>query len=427
MQEILEMTQKELERVKILTQVKERKISQVLAAKILKVSDRQIRNLLARLNLEGDKGVISKKRGKLKNHCLPKDIRENALAIVRNHYEDFGPKLANEYLKSQHDIRISNETLRQWMIQTHLWIPRTQQKNIHLPRKRKGNFGELIQIDGSHHDWFEGRLPPCVLMVFIDDATSLITSLYFSQTENLEAYLRTLQHHLEVYGIPLACYGDRCSVNIPRVVNFEKESTQFKRVLDELDCKLLLANSPQAKGRVERVNRTLQDRLVKEMRIKGISTIAEANKFLEGYIERHNQLFAKRPREQGNAHRAIAGLRLEQILSVRETRCLNKDFIIQYDNKFYQILGQEEKLHFFKGGKIEIRTMLNGKKIAMFENKKVQMISLGELKAKVLDMKQIMEWKEKNHYQPPKSHPYKDQSYRQMLKQKGLQQGDYGT
>jgi hypothetical protein len=426
MEEILEMTKKELERIKVLSQVREKKITQVTAAKILKISDRQVRYLLAEIKIYGDKGIISKKRGRLRNHCIPKNVKKDALKLVKEHYQDFSPKLANEFLKSQHKIHISNETLRKWMIEIHLWVPNTQQKNIHRPRERRGRFGELIQIDGSHHDWFEGRSPRCVLMVAIDDATSLLTSLYFAPAETLEAYLKTLQYHLQTYGIPQAFYGDHCSVNIPRVLSLGNESTQFKKILNELGCELILANSPQAKGRVERVNRTLQDRLVKEMRLRGISSIAAANEFLEEYMEKHNALFAKKPGERGNVHRSIEGLCLEQVLCVRETRTLSKDFTIQLDNTFYKIEPQEGNLSFYKGAEIEIRTMLDGNKIALFKKTIVSMHVLKDIENQILDSKQIEEWKIKKQYTPPPNHPYKKGSYNRMLKEKH-QVKRYGT
>jgi hypothetical protein len=426
MEELLEMTKKELERIKILSQLKGKKITQITATKILKISDRQIRNLLAEIKIHGDKAIISKKRGKLRNHCIPKKVKEDALKLVNEHYPDFSPKLANEFLKSQHNINISNETLRKWMIEIHLWIPHTQQKNMHRPRERRGRFGELIQIDGSHHDWFEGRSPKCVLMVAIDDATSLLTSLYFAPAETLEAYLKTLQYHLQTYGIPQAFYGDRCSVNVPRVLSLGNESTQFKKILNELGCDLILANSPQAKGRVERVNRTLQDRLVKEMRLKGISSIDAANEFLEEYMERHNALFAKNPGERGNAHRSIEGLCLEQVLCVRETRILSKDFTIQFDNTFYKIDFPERKLPFYKGAEIEIRTMLDGNKIALFKKTIVSMHALKDIENQILDKKQMEEWKTRKQYTPPLSHPYKNESYNRMLQEKH-QAEMYGT
>lgn len=231
---------------------------------------------------KGNKAIISKKRGLPSNRSLSKSFKSQVMSLVYNYYSDFGPKLANEYLQQNHGIKLSTGTLRLWMVEKHIWIAKAKNKRIHPLRERRKCFGELIQIDGSHHDWFEGRSPLCVLMVFIDDATSLITSLHFAESESLEAYFLTLKKHLETYGRPLCFYGDKCSTLKGRGLQ-AIEPTQFEGVLKDLDCSLILANTPQAKGRVERCNRTLQDRLIKEMRIKGISTIEQANAMLEEY------------------------------------------------------------------------------------------------------------------------------------------------
>ena len=196
MEETFLMTKKEIERLKVLTQVIDCKLSQVIAAKKLGLSERQVRRLVIKIKLQGDRSMISKKRGKVSNRCLPNQLKAKALSLLQNHYVDFGPQLANEYLKKEHQIFVSTETLRLWMIETHLWIPRSRRdKKLHPLRQRRGCFGELIQIDGSYHDWFEGRADPCVLMVFVDDATSTITSLYFSETESLQAYYHALENH----------------------------------------------------------------------------------------------------------------------------------------------------------------------------------------------------------------------------------------
>ena len=419
MKEVLEMSEVEISRVKTLHLVIEKKISQIIAAKRLNLSARQVRSLLKRLKEEGDKGLISKKRGKSSNHQLDAQLKTKVLCLVRELYEDFGPQLANEYLKNYHEINISTETLRRWMIETHLWIPRcNREKKRHLPRERRRHFGELIQGDGSHHYWFENRSEPCVLMVFIDDATSVITSMYFSETESLEAYYHTLEKHIKFYGIPRGFYGDRCSVLTPRTQIINGEGTQFHKALKELGCELILAHSAQAKGRVERVNRTLQDRLVKELRIKGISNIEEANIFLEEYRVQHNKIFSKKPSEQIDAHRPLEGISLENVLSIREERTLSKDYVVQFKNTFYEISPQEKNAHLFKGAKIEIRESLSGNMIALFKGKVVSMKPLSEIEDQLMDEKKILNWKPMKHYIPPSTHPYKNQSYVAKMKEK---------
>jgi hypothetical protein len=298
------------------------------------------------------------------------------------------------------------------MIHANLWIPNQQEKNIHLPRERRSAFGELIQVDGSHHAWFENRGPSCVLMVYIDDATSEITSLHFSESEDLEAYYAGLTKHILNYGIPLSLYGDRCSVLTPR----EKTPTgrtQFKRALEELSCELILAQSPQAKGRVERANRTLQDRLVKMLRINDVRTIEEGNRVLEEYRKQHNELFSKRTSEQVDAHRPLEGIDLNQVLCKLELRTLDKNFVVQFRNTFFQIYSQEGDVHLFKGAKVEIRELSDGSRSAFVSGKKVLLRSLNEAYILELDEKQVVDWKPKHNHSAAKTHPYKINKFRQ--------------
>lgn len=411
------MTTKELNRINILSKVLNKELSQVIAAKQMGVTERHMRRLVKEFKSHGNKSIISKKRGKKGNRCLPQDFKRNVLHIVNKYYQDFGPTLASEYLFKNHNIKISVETLRRWMIEINLWVSRSKGKKIYPPRQRRLKFGELIQIDGSHHDWFEGRSPPCVLMVFIDDATSAITSLHFSETENLEAYYKALEKQIINYGIPLSVYGDRCSVLTPRVPSFKKDSTQFQKALKELNCKLVLASSPQAKGKVERANRTLQDRLVKELRIKGISTIEEGNLFLEEFRKTYNKTFSKKPNEPVNAHRPLDGICLENVLCTRETRTLNKDNVLQFQNKHYLIKAQDKRTYLFKGAKIEIRTLSDEKRQAFLNGSKVDMILLGEVEVPIVNEKEMLVWKTKKKYIPPKNHPYK-RNYNASCEQK---------
>lgn len=421
MEETVEMSIKELERIKVLSQVREGKMTQALAAKSLNISDRQVRKLLSRLEVGGDIAIISKKRGKPSNNRLPFEIKEKALSLARDHYVDFGPKLTMEYLQKEHALCISKETLRKWMIECHLWIPRRQGKGkLHPPRERRRAFGELVQVDGSHHDWFEGRSPPCCLMVFIDDATSAITSLHFSKGEDFEAYAKGFSKHLENYGIPLSLYGDRCSVLTPREQT-PTGITQFHKSLKELNCELILARSPQAKGRVERANRTLQDRLVKMLRIRGVNTIDQANEVLEEYQQEHNRYFSKKPDEHQNAHRPLDGICLQNVFSIREIRTLDKDFVIQFENTFYQISAQSNNIRLYKRGKIEIRKQLDGIRRAFFLGKEVKMTSLRIEASPVIDSKILMSWDLKHQYKTPMSHPYKQSCFRKRIIRKKVQ------
>ena len=226
------------------------------------------------------------------------------------YYADFGPTLAAEKLGERHDLRVSRETLRGWMRQAGIWLPRAERKRIQQPRHRREHFGELIQIDGSEHRWFEDRAAPCTLLVFIDDATSRLMELRFVPSESTFAYFEALKSYLQRHGRPVAFYSDKHSIF--RVSKEDAASgdgmTQFGRALSELNIEILCANTSQAKGRVERAHHTLQDRLVKELRLAGISTIEAANAFLPAFVQTYNGRFAKPPARDRDLHRSIAGM-----------------------------------------------------------------------------------------------------------------------
>jgi transposase len=421
------MSKKEVERIKILSRVVGGDLSQILASKQLGISDRQVRNLLKKQELEGDQGIVSKQRGKRSNRRLDDALKEKALQLVREYYYDFGPTLASEYLESRDGIKVSKETLRNWMIEAKIWFPGKRKVNLHPLRPRRGYFGELCQVDGSLHAWFEDRAPDCVLMVCVDDATSTITSLHFSETESLEAYFALFEKHLKTYGIPLNIYGDRCSVLTPRNPKDNEDCTQFKLALNELGCALILARSSQAKGRVERANETLQDRLVKDLRLQNISTIQEANAMLEEFRKQYNRRFAKKPGQQGDAHRALDGVNLEHILCIRDTRTLTKDFTIQFHNTFYQISTQDKRIDLCRGSKIEIRQLRNQKLVAMFREKQLSITPLSQVESPILDEKQFLEWKACKHYTPPVTHPYKHGYHLHKIRGEMLAEGKYNS
>jgi hypothetical protein len=266
MEEVLNMSTKELERYDVLNGVNKKTMTQIKAAELLGITDRKIRNLLTILKRKGPCGLMSRKRGVASNRRKSADFKHQVLSIIQEKYEDFGPSFANEKLADVHKLNVSTETLRKWMMEAHIWNPRRRKGKTHPLRKRKDCFGEMIQVDGSHEFWFEERGDRCALIVFVDDATGKITSLQFSKGESLDAYFKAMEKHLKRYGKPLSIYSDHFSVFDSQV---EGNLTQFKRALETLGIKSLLANSPQAKGRVERANRTLQDRLIKEMRLLG--------------------------------------------------------------------------------------------------------------------------------------------------------------
>ncbi|WP_439651478.1 ISNCY family transposase [Maritalea mediterranea] len=339
------MSERELNRVEIISQVAEAQLDVTQAADLLCMSRRQVFRLLKRYRQTGLSGLRHTARGRSPNNRIRSAKRQYILELIRDNYPDFGPTLAAEMLVAHHHIVISRETLRKWMIEDGLWLSRKQRRTFHQPRLRRECYGELIQIDGSDHYWFEDRAPPCTLLVFIDDATSSLMQLRFVKSESTFSYFEALEFYLKQHGRPVAFYSDKHCVF--RVANQGAKSghgmTQFGRALNELNIEILCANSSQAKGRVERVNRTLQDRLVKELRIADISDIEQANVFLSEFVARHNFKFAKAARRPDNLHRAlnVEPDRLKDILCWRDERYVGRQLAFSYDRKRI-ILEQNE-------------------------------------------------------------------------------------
>jgi len=334
--EILHMSEQEQSRAEVICLYIDGHIKQKTAAKRIGLSTRQVRRQAKEYRLHGAKALIHGNRGKVSNRKIRDDIKLRALGLVRKHYHDFGPTFAAEKLLEKHEISISSETLRQWMISDGVW----KTKN-HPTRERRPRMGELVQIDGTPHDWFEGRSAKCSLMVFIDDATSKLVDLQFYPSEGTQAYMEGLRRYIKAYGRPVALYSDRHSslaVNTVDAASGE-QLTQFGRALKTLDIEHIKANSPQAKGRVERANLTLQDRLLKEMRLEGISNIEEGNAFLATYMAKHNQKFAVLPASDEDANRPVlhSEEELDLIFSKHHKRKLSKNLALQYNNTIYQV------------------------------------------------------------------------------------------
>ena len=336
------MSQQELSRLEVIQQVQNKQLTQIDAAKRLKVSTRQLRRLQQDFVKLGAIGLQSKHRGRPGNNKISVNIITQVLQLLRTDYVGFAPTFAAEKLEEHHQLVISKETLRQLMIKHHLWTPKQRRRiKPHQMRARRPCFGELVQADGSPHDWFEGRGEVCCLIVFIDDATSKIVEMRFVPVESTEAYFDALENYIKRYGRPLALYTDKHGIFRINAVEAEKTTgdTQFSRACRELDIKLICAHSPQAKGRVERANKTMQDRLVKEMRLKNICTLEAANAYLPEFIEKHNQRFAKEPASPQDAHRKTLpnDETLQLILSHQTTRILSKNLELSYNNIIYQI------------------------------------------------------------------------------------------
>lgn len=335
------MSRKEISRLEAMVWLKEKNKSQKEVAALLKLSIRQTKRLWQRYRMYGPKGLISKHRGRPSNNMLPKELRGNVLFLIKNKYVDFGPTFLQEKLCEVEKIEVSRETLRKMMIVEGIWKGRKRKlAPIHQSRERRASLGELVQIDGSPHDWFEGRADKCCLLAYIDDAAGKIQQLHFEPTETTEGYFKATRSYIKKHGIPLAFYSDRNAifrVNRPEV--FLENDTQFGRAMKQLGVELICANSPQAKGRVERLNKTLQDRLIKELRLRGISDIKTANEYLPVFIEDYNRRFAVVPRSETNVHKkvALAEEALDLIFSFQDERKLSKNLEISYKNTIYQI------------------------------------------------------------------------------------------
>jgi hypothetical protein len=355
------MTAKDVLRSQVMAQVMEGKLDQASAAGRLGISVRQVKRLKRRMQDEGTQGLLSKKRGKPSNRRTPDDVLAKAVALIGAHYADFGPTLACEKLEDVHKIKLSVETVRQAMLRAGLWKARRGAgARTHAMRERRARRGELIQIDGSPHDWFEGRAPRCCLLVFIDDATSELMALRFVDAETTLGYMGLLEEHVLTHGLPAAIYSDRHSifqVNRGDRKDVSHTQTQFARALEQLGVEGIQANSPQAKGRVERANQTLQDRLVKEMRLQGISSQKAANAWLPQFIRAFNRRFAVKPTAPDDAHVAYGGTHaaLRRILSIHMKRRLSSNLSCQLDGLLYQVQAAGQGLA-LRGADVHIVT-----------------------------------------------------------------------
>jgi len=415
MEDFLVMSKKEVERIKIMECLTQGGLKQKQASEILGIGTRQIKRLLRAYRLHGEQGLISKKRGKLSNNQLQKELEKRIIELIRSQYFDYGPTLAHEKLKELDNIAVSVTTVRNLMIKHKIWFPkRAKQPVIHQLRERRPCFGEVVQIDGSPHDWFEGRAPKCTLLVFIDDATGKLLQLWFRPTEDLQGYFEACQKYFPKYGRPISWYLDRSGIfRVNQGKNKGISLTQFARAMKELDIKLIYARTPQAKGRVERVNQTLQDRLVKELRRKKISDIETANKFLPTFIDDYNRRFAVVPKDPTDAHRSLLPHHnLERILSQHNIRKLIKSLTLQYKNTLYQIIT-DKRTRRLVGAKVTVIESFTGKITIEYQGEELVYTKYHEqpYSGEICDSKDLNylldHWKDKKTYRPSADHPWR--------------------
>lgn len=406
---IIIMSYEEAKRLQYIRKALDGGLSQVRAAEVLGISDRQVRRVVQRVRVEGDGGVVHRLRGKESNRKYGEEFKERVLIAYRRKYEGFGPLLASEKLEEREKIKISDETLRKWLMEAGLWQKGRRKRKHRQWRERKKQYGEMVQMDGSHHDWLEGRGAKLVLMGYSDDATGRVYCRFYPYEGTIPA-MDSFKRYVRKYGIPASVYLDKhttyksCKKTTIEEELAGKESySQFERSLHELEVEVIHANSPQAKGRIERLFLTFQDRLIKEMRLRRIKTVAEANEFLEGYLPNYNKRFSVTAQEQGTMHRKIPyGMNIDRILCIKEERTLRNDFTVLYYTKLFQVLEatKAEKVSVEEGLDGTIRLYYKGQslKYKQIESRPFQRIRKKKEPYIARGSKQWI---------PPKDHPWR--------------------
>jgi len=404
--EIIILRPKELKRLKIIQEVINKHITQKQASSLLALSQRQIANLVKRIREEGDKGIIHRLRSKPSHRAFPQKLKDKVINLYKKKYHDFGPTLATEKLLELDSIKLSRETLRKWLISEGLWIRKRKLRKHRFWRPRCECFGQMVQLDGSHHKWLEDRGPELVLMTYVDDATNKVFARFYDYEGTIPA-MDSFKRYLQKYGVPQTIYVDKHTTyrsyakqTIEEQLQNRMPQSQFERALDELGINLIHASSPQAKGRVERTLRTFQDRLIKEMRLKNIRTKEQANNFLRWYLPRFNERFSIEPINPTNLHRPIPKtIDLDKIFSIKTKRALRSDFTIRHNKRLYQILDMPKGV---RTKYVFVEERLNGKLYINYNG--------FALKYKLINVKPPKPekpYKPKNKYIPPKDHPWR--------------------
>lgn len=392
---VLTLSQKEIDRLMIITQIEENKITVLKAGELLALSQRQIYRILKRTRTEGVKGIVHKLRGRRSNRGYPKQLKEKIIGIYRKQYSDYGPTLYSEMLTEYHNISLNRETVRNWLRENSITTSLRKKRPHRRKRERRNCYGELIQFDGSYHDWFEGRGAECCLLNCVDDATGKVY-LKFAISENTQDVMMALWEYVKINGIPRSIYIDRASVYYA-----EGKLTDFGRAMKELGVELIFAKSPQAKGRVERANRTLQDRLIKALRREGISNIAEANNFLQKkFIKDFNRRFAAEP-EAANVHRSAKEYNLTNIFCFKTNRQVRNDYTINLSGGYVQLLKGSSPLPRPKQD-VTISKWLNGEMHIYFNRQQLNFTELDSKPGK----------KGYKIIKPSKDHPFRKMNQR---------------
>ena len=389
-------------RLDALARVKRGELTVVAAADLMGVSLRQARRTWKRFKVEGDRGLVHRLRGRLGNRRLSEDVRARAVKLHQERYADFGPTLACEKLASEHELTLSPDTLTALLKERGLWERRRGRGKHRKRRERRASFGSLLQMDGSRHDWFEGRGPWCVLMVAIDDATSR-TYARFYPAETTRAAFDVFGRWVGRHGLPRATYVDRHSIY--RDEGHPQKPTQFGRAMKELGVELICARSPQAKGRVERRNAVFQDRLVKEMRLRNINDMARANALLEGlFLADLDRRYAIKPAAEQDLHRGLPpGVTLEEVLCVREERVVGQDWCVRWNNRWLQI-GREHATLNLPRRRVLVRELADGRLLQDYQGRRLTFTELSARPGPAAKPKKVIV--NNRRYKPPADHPW---------------------
>ena len=407
--DIIIMSRKEFTRTPVVYSVINKQITQQDAANILSLSRRQIIRLVKKVRQKGDIALVHNSRGRPSNRAITLDIKNRILALCSTKYQGFGPTFASEKLFEIEKLSLHPDTLRRWFREAGIEYKKRKTKTHRSWRQRKGSYGEMVQLDGSHHPWLENRHPKCVLMGYIDDATGKVYGRFYNYEGTIPA-MDSFKRYIKKYGIPQSIYLDKHSTykstkkpTIEDELANIKAQSQFERALKTLDVNVIHANSPQAKGRVERSFNTHQDRLVKELRLKAISNLKDANRFLQTYyIPKHNRKFAVTADNKANLHRPVLKhLNLNRIFCIKNKVCLRNDFTIQYKNRFYQVLEP------IRAKQLTIEESLTGTLSIYHKDTKLKykLIDKRPQKPKALPRSRYTFGGKR--FIPPKNHPYR--------------------
>jgi transposase len=411
--DLITLSQEEHDRLLIIRKVMKREMRQVEAADLLNISDRQVRNLIGKVREKGSKGLAHGNRGQESPKKMAKDEEDRIAGIIKDKYWDFGPTFAAEKLWEKDKIKVSKEKLRQVMIDAGIRRVRHRKGGVHQWRERKHFSGELVQMDGSHHDWLEGRGPELVLMGYIDDATNNVFGRFYDY-EGVEPAMDSLEGYIRLYGVPRALYLDKLSTykatrpaDLDELLRGEEAQTQFERAGKELGITIIHADSPQAKGRIEREFGTLQDRLVKELRLAGVCSKDEANRFLVDYWPEHNRRFSRPALRPDDLHRPLPkGLNVRDIFCLKGSRTINNGYMVRWKGRLLVISNPSIAM---RRRQTQVLEHFDGSLLIRFNGRNLDYREVQDIKPRLrlaTEEKKAPE-KRKGQYIPPPNHPWR--------------------